>query len=85
LLDHPAMLDTLLEGSRERTGGHWALEWRARRPGCDPEHAADLLRPIAALRQAVIYRGFLDRIEVTERIYHASDPARWLRIAAAKT
>jgi hypothetical protein len=35
-----------------------------------------------AVRQAVIYRGFLDRIEPDERIYHAADPATWLRRAA---
>jgi len=85
LLDHPAMLDSLPSAQSEPLAAHWANEWRARRPGCDPERAAQLLAPIAALRQAVIYRGFLDRIEATERSYHESDPARWLRLAAART
>lgn len=41
-----------------------------------------LLEPVAALRQAVIYRGFLDGIEPSERVYHADDPPLWLRRAA---
>ena len=42
----------------------------------------ELLAPVAALRQAVIYRGFLDHIEPSEHPYHRRDPARWLRRAA---
>ena len=38
---------------------------------------------IAALRQAVIYQGFLDAIEPSERIYHEQDPAEWLRRAVS--
>jgi aminoglycoside phosphotransferase (APT) family kinase protein len=84
LLDHPAMLDSLPSEQSAPLRAHWANEWTTRRPGSDPDRAAQLLAPIAALRQAVIYRGFLDRIEATEQSYHASDPARWLRIAAAR-
>jgi hypothetical protein len=51
-------------------------------PGCEPERAASLLEPVAALRQAVIYQSFLDGIEPAERVYHASDPALWLQRAA---
>jgi len=47
-------------------------------PGCDPAQAAALLAPIAAARQAVIYREFLDNIEPAEHGYHRGDPARWL-------
>ncbi|HEU4568913.1 MAG TPA: hypothetical protein VFR99_12830, partial [Marmoricola sp.] len=57
--------------------------WTRRRPGSDPGRAADLLAPLAALQRAVVYRGFLDRIEPDERVYHRDDPARWLRRAAA--
>ena len=35
-----------------------------------------------ALHLAVIYRGFLDRIEPDERIFHAADPETWLHRAA---
>jgi hypothetical protein len=60
----------------------WTRLWRDAVPDSDPDRAALLLRPIAALRQAVIYRGFLDAIEPDERIYHALDPADWLTRAA---
>jgi hypothetical protein len=44
---------------------------------------------VAAARQAVVYRRFLDRIEPTERVYHEDDPADWLRrtseLVAAET
>jgi Ser/Thr protein kinase RdoA (MazF antagonist) len=85
LLDHPALFTSRAAAHDETLRAHWANEWRARRPGCEPERAAARIRPIAALRQAVIYRGFLDHIEASERIYHEADPARWLRIAAAET
>ncbi len=50
-------------------------------PSSDPRRAAELIAPVAALRQALIYRTFLDNIEETERIYHRTDPAHWLREA----
>ena len=64
---------------------HWAQAWREAVPGSDPQRAADLLAPVAAARQAVIYRAFLDRIEPSEHPYHRDDPARWLARAAAGT
>jgi len=42
-----------------------------------------MLAPIAAARQAVIYRGFLDRIEPAEHPCHRGDPAEWLQRTAA--
>jgi phosphotransferase family enzyme len=59
----------------------WIDAWRRAVPGCEPDRAEALLPPIAALRRAVIYRGFLDRIEPTERRYHESDVREWLRAA----
>jgi hypothetical protein len=41
------------------------------------------LEPVAPVRQALVYRSFLDQIEPSERVYHASDPAERLRRAAA--
>ena len=41
------------------------------------------MAPISALRQALIYRVFLDNIEPDERVYHADDPAHWMGRAAA--
>ena len=55
------------------------LERRA--AGRRSRRAAELIAPVAALRQALIYRTFLDHIEESERIYHRTDPADWLREA----
>jgi hypothetical protein len=52
--------------------------WKKAVPGSDPARAAVLLAPIAAARQAVIYRMFLDNIEPSEHVYHATDPLLWL-------
>ncbi len=82
LLDQAAFLEWVRPPDRERVRQVWAQEWRSVVPGSDPERASALLEPVAALRQAVIYRIFLDRIEPRERIYHAADPPMWLRQAA---
>ena len=82
LFDVPAMVDRLDPGQRGAVMTTWVDTWTRRVPGSDPRRAAALVAPIAALRQAVIYRGFLDGIEPSERIFHAADPARWLRRAA---
>ena len=55
---------------------------RRRCPGSDPDRAARLLAPVAAARQAVIYRRFLDNIEPSEHAYHAADVPDWLRRTA---
>ncbi|HEX4573273.1 MAG TPA: aminoglycoside phosphotransferase family protein [Dongiaceae bacterium] len=83
LLDQAAFLDRVPEAARETVRSHWLGLWRAAVPGSDPARAAALLAPIAAARQAVIYRRFLDHIEPAERPYHRHDPAEWLgRVAA---
>jgi len=62
----------------------WAGRWRAERPGCDPERAVELLRPVAELRSAMTYADFLDRIEPAEWPYHSADvPARLSAAVAA--
>jgi hypothetical protein len=83
LLDQPAFLSRIASDSVASIREHWLRLWRNSIPGCDPARAADLLAPIAAARQAVIYRGFLDRIEPAEHPYHRHDPAEWLQRAAA--
>jgi hypothetical protein len=70
----PADADALVRG--------WADRWRARRPGCEPERAVELLRPVAALRNATVYARFLDHIEPAEHSYHALDVPHWLNLAA---
>ena len=78
LFDVPAMVSKLDSDRSVPLMTAWTRHWRERCPGSDPSRAVTLIEPIAALRQAVIYRGFLDRIEPSERCYHASDPALWL-------
>jgi hypothetical protein len=82
LLDQSAFLTRQAAPAREQIQAEWARLWRAAVPGSDPDRAAALIEPIAALRQAVIYRTFLDNIEADEQVYHARDPAWWLRRAA---
>jgi hypothetical protein len=79
LLDEPAFLDRVPADAITAVRGHWHRQWTAAIPGSDPDRASRLLRPVAAARQAVIYQGFLDRIEPSERPYHAADPLNWLR------
>lgn len=82
LLDEPAFLErTTADTTAIRA--HWHAAWRQLVPGSDPERAAALLAPVAAARQAVIYRGFLDRIEPSEYPYHRDDPRRWLERTAS--
>jgi hypothetical protein len=59
----------------------WLGQWLHRHQQADVDRAAELVGPLAALRQALIYQGFLDRIEPDERVYHRDDVARWLRRA----
>ncbi len=81
MLDQPAFLERLSGADRALVRTAWTRRWREEVPGCDPERAAALFEPVAALRQALIYQGFLDRIEPDERIYHAADPQTWLERA----
>jgi hypothetical protein len=81
LFDQTAFLDRIAPDARSAVWAEWCRQWRAAVPGCRPKDAGLLIAPIAAIRQAIVYRGFLDRIEPSERIYHASDPRHWLRRA----
>lgn len=83
LLDQSAFLDRIRADAVEPIRKLWNREWRAGVPGSDPERAAELLAPVAAARQAVVYRGFLDNIEPSEYPYHRSDPAERLERTAA--
>jgi aminoglycoside phosphotransferase (APT) family kinase protein len=83
LLDQAAFLSSIGEAKRGPVRAAWADLWRDAVPGCDPDRAAALLAPVAALRQALIYRMFLDGIEPAERVYHVNDPGTWLRRAAS--
>jgi hypothetical protein len=52
---------------------HWLDSWARAVPGCDPYRAWQLVKPLAALGDAVVYQGFLDQIENTEQPYHRND------------
>jgi hypothetical protein len=82
LLDQPAFLSrvdpTAVAGARSR----WHAAWRRALPGSDPDRASELLAPIAAARQAVIYQQFLDHIEPSEHPYHRADVPDWLHRTA---
>lgn len=82
LFDMPAFLTRIAPDAVGPVRAAWLEAWHAERPKADPGRAADLLAPVAALRQALIYRLFLDEIEASERVYHRDDPATWLREAA---
>ncbi len=60
----------------------WVLRWRVTVPGSDPQRAVDLMRPVAELRFARVYAGFLAGIEPSEHPYHAADVPRCLTTAA---
>jgi hypothetical protein len=83
LLDQPAFLDAIPAAAVGAVRAYWLQQWREAVPGSDPARASVLLAPIAAARQAVIYRRFLDNIEPSEQPYHRADPAKWLNRAAA--
>lgn len=78
LLDSSAFLDRVPAEALDAVRAVWLAHWREAVPGSDPARALTLLAPIAAARQAVIYRGFLDNIEPAEHPYHAADPVDWL-------
>ena len=82
LLDRAAFLDRSPAEHREDVVSRWDDAWRLAVPGCDPVRAGELVEPLAALRQVVLYDGFLRAVEPSERRYHAADPATWLRRAA---
>lgn len=83
---HPAFdILRLTEGVPPADAAHltgaWAARWRAAVPGCDPERAVELLRPVAALRMAAVYANFIDNIEPSEHPYHAADIPACLQAA----
>jgi Ser/Thr protein kinase RdoA (MazF antagonist) len=83
LLDQAAFLSRQAPSVRDDLRSTWSSSWRAVAPGSDPARAMTLLAPVADLRLAAVYQMFLDSIEPTERVYHASDPLTQLRLAAA--
>ena len=82
LLDLPAFLEVSPPSHVGRIRDAWTGAWLRRVPSSDPARAAELLAPVAAARQALIYATFLANIEPAERRYHDVDVPRWLKRAA---
>jgi hypothetical protein len=82
LLDQSAFLDRIPSPAVEPIRTLWEREWLERVPDSHPAEAGRVIAPVAAARQAVIYRKFLDNIEPSEHPYHQHDPADWLRRTA---
>jgi hypothetical protein len=82
LLDQPAFLSRVAAEHGPAIRAHWNRQWLTALPGGDPARASELLAPVAAARQAVLYRRFLDNVEPAEHVYHRRDPAQWLRRTA---
>jgi len=83
LLDQPAFLTAISNETAGAVQAHWLQKWADAIPGSNPARASILLAPVAAARQAVIYRKFLDNIEPAEQRYHQADPAKWLTTTVA--
>lgn len=84
VIGHPALDLVRMRDWREPAPGLtevWCEFWRERVPGSEPEHAVELIEPLAALRDAVVYGGFLRSIEPAERVYHDGDALAALRRA----
>ena len=83
LLDMTAFLERIQAEDANRVRETWIKVWEDAHPAADVSRAADLIRPIGAVRQAVVYRRFLNGIEASERVYHRADVPRWLGRAIA--
>jgi hypothetical protein len=81
MLDQPAFLGRVPVDQRDRVRRVWADQWLARYPGADVRRAGELIGPLALLRQALVYQGFLDAVEPDERRYHLDDVARCVGLA----
>lgn len=84
MFDFSAFDERMTGGARDRVRTAWSEAWLSERPGSDPERAVGLIGPVAALRRALIYQGFLDGIEASERRYHDADVPHWVRQALAE-
>ncbi len=82
LLDLPAFLDVAPASHVNRIRDAWTGAWLRRVPSSDPARAAELLAPVAAARQALVYATFVAGIEPVERRYHEPDVPRWLKRTA---
>jgi hypothetical protein len=85
LVDELAFVRRL--GPQDRAAAREAFvgAWRRIAPSCDPERAAELLRPVLPLLAAVMYADFCANIEPDERVYHQADAGLMLRQAVTES
>ena len=81
LLDMTAFLDRVPSGRLGRVTAGWITGWNNAYPSANVARATELIRPLGAMRQVLVYQGFLDGIEASERVYHREDPVSWRRRA----
>ena len=84
MTDELAFTRRLDPSDRESAADWFMTAWRGLVPGCEPERAAELLRPLSPLIGAVTYAEFVHQIEPDEWIYHDDDVPDHLAIAAAE-
>ena len=82
LTDELAFFRPLSAKDRALVGSAWTAAWRDAVPGCDPDRAKDLLRPLMPVEAALTYAEFCANIEPDERVYHAIDVTDALKDAA---
>jgi hypothetical protein len=82
LLDLPPFLEVAPASHVNRIRDAWTGAWLRRVPSSDPGRAAELLAPVAAARQALLFATFVANIERSERRYHEADVPRWLKRTA---
>lgn len=82
MLDMAGFLGRIDEHRHDVTERSWLAAWSVVLPGSDPYRAFELVRPLAALRRAVVYHRFVEAFEPSEQPYHESDVPRWLFRAA---
>jgi aminoglycoside phosphotransferase (APT) family kinase protein len=83
LLDMTAFLKWVPSDRLGRVTELWITRWKDVYGSANVSRAVELIRPLGAMRQALVYRKFLDGIEASEQVYHREDPAFWLRRAIA--
>lgn len=78
LFDLPALCHRLPDAQHAAVAERVVAAWQSALPASNPARAARLIGPLTALRQALVYRNFLDHIEPSEHHYHDSDVPYWL-------
>jgi hypothetical protein len=86
VVGHPILDVAVLERPetpyRDELVAYWLDAWKRAWPGSDPHRAWGLIQPYAALLGAIVYQGFLNGVERSERVYHERDVAPCLERAA---